>query len=285
MANRLTFPSELENEDQFLLMSIHKYYRPQRASKSEKPSLLEIVLPIPNNLVDNSGVAYAQEAIGLAGMFGANLGEGIASGSVQNIKDSLSDIVTSQSVKDSIKYYAAQAAVDFVGNVPGIGDAIKGGFYGAGVARNPYEVQMFKNVNFRAHSFNYKFVPKSLEEQNTVNKIIKMLKFHMLPSYTSETKTYFTYPDVFEMTLKAGSRDVSDDIDNYLFKFKPAVLESVNVNYNPEGSPFYHDTGNGKAPVSLTVDLSFKEMLLPERDDIMKGVLPPEATPEISVQE
>lgn len=271
MAERLVFPSELDNEDQFLMMSVHKYYRPQRSSINEKPSLLEIVLPIPDNLVDNTGVSYAQEAIGIAGQFGADIGESIGVGGIGNIKEPLKNMLTSDSVKKTIAYYGAQIATDLLGSVPLIGDGIKGGFYGAGVARNPYEVQMFQNVNFRSHSFNYKFVPKNQDEQNKANRIVKLLKFHMLPSYTDAQKTYFKYPDVFQLILKAGSKNDQDDINNFLFKFKPAVLENVNVNYNPEGSPFFHKAGSRKAPVSLTLDLTFKEMLLPERTDIQSA--------------
>lgn len=93
----------------------------------------------------------------------------------------------------------------------------------------------------------------------------------MLPSYTTLAKTYFKYPDIFELVLNTGRPNDSGDLENYFFKFQPCVLETINVNYNPEGSPFYHDTGgNGKAPVSLTVDLQFKELLIPEREDIDK---------------
>lgn len=270
MANRLVFPAELANEDQFMLLKAHKYYRPTRSASNEKPGISEFILPIPNNLVDSTSVAYNTESLGMAGKFASEVGAA-ATGGVNSIADSLAGILTSTNVKESIKYYAAQAATEFAGAIPGIGDAIKGGFYGAGITRNPYEVQMFQNVNFRSHSFNYKFVPKSLDEQNTINQIVKKLKLHMLPTYTSAEKTYFKYPEFFEIVIQAGVPNTKDDMNNYLFKFKPCVLESVSVNYNPEGSPFYHDTGNGKAPVSLTVDLSFKEMLIPDRDDIEAG--------------
>ena len=56
-------------------------------------------------------------------------------------------------------------------------------------------------------------------------------------------------------------------------------MESVNVNFNPEGASFYHNTSSGKAPVSLTVDLQFKELLIAEREDIDKtGVYKQQAT-------
>lgn len=267
----LVFPSNLQGDgDQFLSMFIHKNYRMKRDTIAQKPRLLEIVLPIPNNLVQSTAVSYQQESLGFIGKQAAELSEAF-NGGVKSIASTLKQQLTSQNVGEGLKYFGAQIAQDLGSQIPGIGDIIQGGYYGQGITRNPYEVQMFSNVQFRSHSFNYKFVPKSLDEQNTINTIIKKLKYHMLPSYTTLSKTYFRYPDVFELILNTGKPNDSADLENYFFKFQPCVLESVGVNYNPEGSPFYHDTGgNCKAPVSLTVDLQFKELLIAEREDIDK---------------
>jgi hypothetical protein len=251
-------------------MFVHKNYRMKRDTIAQKPRLLEIVLPIPNNLIQGTSVSYQQESLGFFGKQAAELSSAF-NGGAKSIAAVLKQQLTSQNVGEGIKYFGAAIAQEFGSQIPGIGNIIQGGYYGQGITRNPYEVQMFSNVNFRSHSFNYKFVPKSLDEQNTINTIIKKLKYHMLPSYTTLEKTYFKYPDIFELVLNTGRPNDSGDLENYFFKFQPCVLESVNVNYNPEGSPFYHDTGgNGKAPVSLTLDLQFKELLIPEREDIDK---------------
>jgi hypothetical protein len=267
----LVFPSNLQGDgDQFLSMFVHKNYRMKRDTIAQKPRLLEIVLPIPNNLIQGTSVSYQQESLGFFGKQAAELSSAF-DGGAKSIASVLKQQLTSQNVGEGIKYFGAAIAQEFGSQIPGIGNIIQGGYYGQGITRNPYEVQMFSNVNFRSHSFNYKFVPKSLDEQNTINTIIKKLKYHMLPSYTTLEKTYFKYPDIFELVLNTGRPNDSGDLENYFFKFQPCVLESVNVNYNPEGSPFYHDTGgNGKAPVSLTLDLQFKELLIPEREDIDK---------------
>ena len=276
----LVFPSNLQGDgDQFLSMFVHKNYRMKRDTIAQKPRLLEIVLPIPNNLIQGTSVSYQQESLGFFGKQAAELSSAF-NGGAKSIASVLKQQLTSQNVGEGIKYFGAAIAQEFGSQIPGIGNIIQGGYYGQGITRNPYEVQMFSNVNFRSHSFNYKFVPKSLDEQNTINTIIKKLKYHMLPSYTTLSKTYFRYPDVFELILNTGKPNDSADLENYFFKFQPCVLESVNVNFNPEGSPFYHDTGgNGKAPVSLTVDLQFKELLIAEREDIDKtGVYKQQAT-------
>jgi hypothetical protein len=267
----LVFPSNLQGDgDQFLSMFVHKNYRMKRDTIAQKPRLLEIVLPIPNNLIQGTSVSYQQESLGFFGKQAAELSSAF-NGGAKSIASVLKQQLTSQNVGEGIKYFGAAILQEFGSQIPGIGNIIQGGYYGQGITRNPYEVQMFSNVNFRSHSFNYKFVPKSLDEQNTINTIIKKLKYHMLPSYTTLEKTYFKYPDIFELVLNTGRPNDSGDLENYFFKFQPCVLESVNVNYNPEGSPFYHDTGgNGKAPVSLTLDLQFKELLIPEREDIDK---------------
>jgi hypothetical protein len=70
------------------------------------------------------------------------------------------------------------------------------------------------------------------------------------------------------MVLNAGKSNGGPDKDNFLFKFNTCVLESVQANYHPEGYPAYHDVGGAKAPVSIQLDLSFKEIIIPGREDI-----------------
>ena len=41
---------------------------------------------------------------------------------------------------------------------------------------------MFRGINFREHSFTYKFVARDQSESDTIKNIIESFRFHMLPS-------------------------------------------------------------------------------------------------------
>ena len=51
-----------------------------------------------------------------------------------------------------------------------------------GVAINPHLAVVFRGINFRDHSFTYKFVARDQTESNTIKAIIEAFRFHMLPS-------------------------------------------------------------------------------------------------------
>jgi len=283
IAGGMIFPSDLVNEDQFMLMTIYKYKRPTRDQKNRKERVAEITLPLPSNLVDNVSVSYQQKSLGLIGnKFGGTVGDAfnnIRNGAdpisqVKSIADKIKSSSVGQEVGDIIAYYGAQflqegggaALGGYIGGPLGAAvgagatELINGAFYGAGIARNPFNVQMFENVNFRSFNFQYKFVPTSKTDSKILDAIIRKLKYHMLPSYTDSSRTFFTYPDIFEIFLASGGSD------KYLFKMHTCVLEAVNTNYQPDGA-FYHNLGSAKAPVSLQLDLAFKEMIIPSRED------------------
>lgn len=292
VAGGLIFPSDLVTEDQFMLMTIYKYKRPTRDQKNQRNKIGEITLPLPPNLVDNVSVSYQQKSLGLIGnKFGGTVGDAFnnvrngadARGQVRSIADKIKSSNVGQEAVDIVAYYGAQflqegggaiigSAIGEAFGSPAIGAAvgagatelINGAFYGNGVARNPFNVQMFENVNFRSFNFQYKFVPTSKTDSKILDAIIRKLKYHMLPSYTDSSRTFFTYPDIFEIFLASGGSD------KYLFKMHTCVLESVNTNYQPDGA-FYHNLGSAKAPVSLQLDLQFKEMLIPSREDYDPG--------------
>ena len=65
---------------------------------------------------------------------------------------------------------------------------------------NPYTEQMFSNVQFRTHSFNFKMFARNEDESVEIAHIIKYLKQGALPSYGEDaegkqSKRFFEVPD------------------------------------------------------------------------------------------
>jgi hypothetical protein len=147
-----------------------------------------------------------------------------------------------------------------------IGDVI---LKGKGYAINPQLQMMFKGVGFRSFQLSFMFTPKSLEESTEVDAIIKTFKYHFSPGLqagkTDSTQSMFlTSPSIFNVNFKIGQNE-----NQYVPKYGDCVLSDIDVNYAPNGFAA-HENG---APVQTTLNLTFKEIVIVDRDKIANGKL------------
>ena len=147
-----------------------------------------------------------------------------------------------------------------------IGDVI---LKGQGYAINPQLQMIFRGVGFRSFQLSFMFTPKSLEESTEVNDIIKTFKYHFSPGFeagkTDSTQSMFlTSPSLFNVEFKIGQNE-----NQYVPKYGDCVLTDIDVNYAPNGFAA-HENG---APVQTTLNLTFKEIVIVDRDKIAKGTL------------
>jgi hypothetical protein len=147
-----------------------------------------------------------------------------------------------------------------------IGDVI---LKGQGYAINPQLQMIFRGVGFRSFQLSFMFTPKSLEESTEVNDIIKTFKYHFSPGFeagkTDSTQSMFlTSPSLFNVEFKIGQNE-----NQYVPKYGDCVLTDIDVNYAPNGFAA-HENG---APVQTTLNLTFKEIVIVDRDKIANGKL------------
>lgn len=122
----------------------------------------------------------------------------------------------------------------------------------AGLAQNEFLTMLFKGPTYKKFNIAWKLSPKNATESQTLNKLLITLKNAQAPSING-AGFLFNYPKVFWISFKYKSSD-----NNYLYKFKPAMLETLMVNYSGGGIPgFYKDTG---APESVIIDCAFTEV-------------------------
>jgi len=131
----------------------------------------------------------------------------------------------------------------------------------AKVSLNPFKEVIFEAVDFRAFNFKYRFFPKSVQEANNVEKIIKLFKFHMHPDLSSN-KLFFIYPSEFEIAYFFESKE-----NTYFHKIKPCVLESMDVTYGGEQFSSFRD---GK-PTEINMTLTFRETEILTKTQIRDG--------------
>jgi hypothetical protein len=93
-----------------------------------------------------------------------------------------------------------------------------------------------------------------------LKKIIKTIKRRMLPgtglSAEASTGPLFSFPDVVNISF--GPKDIEP------YKIQKSVLESMTVNYAPNGTPAFFKDGS---PTDIEIGLNFKEIRVVTRND------------------
>ena len=122
---------------------------------------------------------------------------------------------------------------------------------------NPNMELLFNGPTLRSFSFSFKMTPRSPSEAQECKNIIRSFKSNMAPK-TKNTGSvggsgvFLKTPNVFELRYKKGNSD-----HPFLHKFKQCFLTNVSVNYTGEG---VYTTYDDATPVSMQIDLSFKEL-------------------------
>lgn len=130
----------------------------------------------------------------------------------------------------------------------------------SGVAANPKKEQVFKGVDFRTFTFDYQFYPRSEKESANVKNIIDEFKYHMHPEFKDSSGFLFTYPSEFDIYYYAGGEE-----NEFVHKHTACVLQSMNVNYSPQGQ--FTSFPNG-APTQINLTLEFKELAIITRETL-----------------
>ena len=123
---------------------------------------------------------------------------------------------------------------------------------------NPNLELLFDAPTLRSFTFSFKMTPRSLAEAKQCKLIIRSFKQNMAPKANldggniGETGIFLKTPNIFELSYRKGNRD-----HPFLHKFKQCFLTNFGVNYTAEGT---HTTYDDATPVSMTMDMTFKEI-------------------------
>lgn len=132
-----------------------------------------------------------------------------------------------------------------------------------GYAFNPQEQVLFQGIHFRTFEMSFTFSPRSAHESSKVQQIVKLFRSYAAPTIVTGLAGFFyTPPGVFNLSFKKDGA-VNPNIN----KLTDCVLESVTVNYAPNGWSSHKDG----QPTQMTMDLSFKETVLVDRAKIEQG--------------
>jgi len=211
---------------------------------------VSIALPIPSNLLTATALDYSNVGLGALG------GELLKS--VLNIKnsgDALQQLRTETNtvMRELFKSGDSDLRSTIFRRIvsqasPTLGSAID---IASGSTPNPHIAVTFNNVKFRTFSYTWRFSPNSAAESAALDEIIRKLNERILPKKSG--RLLLKYPN------QAGLALFPQQL-NSLFQFKPCVVESMNVNYAPSGTPsFFADT---KLPTEVELTLNFQEITI-----------------------
>jgi len=250
-----------------------------------------VYINMPQNLSTQYQPTYRTVDMGVTGMAAAS---GLGSEGFDDLAKALQ-----QAAKDAIPEFTAGAisevasgAAQFLGLA---GNATRNDIMALakGKVFNPYQEQLFSNMQFRNHMFSFKFFARSERESQEINNIIKYLKQGALPIYgavdgdagagNNASSRFFEIPDKFDIKFVrldplSGTLLTSSDLH---YKIHTSVCTGIDVNYTPDGQ--YNAIG-GRNIVStgvgdnrplqvpaVTVNCRFTETQLVMQSNITEG--------------
>jgi len=237
---------------------------------SKKPLINNgtILLPIPANVQDSNNVEYGSSSLNGLAATGVGAAEQIMKTSfregqdpflqVQNAVAEAKSKVTGGMGSEAAatnaltKFLAAKAVNVFGANVT-LNQLLA---RGNGEVMNPNMELLFNGPMLRNFRFNYKFTPRNEKEAQQVKLIIRAFKRNMAPQAQggslSSGNWFLKTPNVFSLRYRTGRKN-----HPFLHRFKQCFLENCSVNYTGES---VHTTYDDGTPVSMNLDLTFKEI-------------------------
>lgn len=273
----ISYPIE-EPKFQFF-MHISKYSRQSITSIGNLNTIMTIALPMPTTLVDSHSVRYEEEQIGsflgsienatgvirgtgdaAAGAMNAvkNLATGnINAPSLQDLKDGAAGIAAAAgraiaAIPQGLQNAQGIAIAQGLNNSGALSNIIRGYL---GYTPNQFMTILLRGPQYKRHEFSWKFSPKNPAESRRLSRIIKYL-LNSSAVGTAFGGALWAFPKIFQCGFHPNPR--------YLFKFKPAVVESITPNYSGSGIPAFlrsdaitHDL---ETPESIELRMVFLEL-------------------------
>jgi hypothetical protein len=222
-----------------------------QGSRSQKRLKTAIALHIPNNLSVSYSMSWSEEDTGMLAMAGAAVQQGWEVAKALSGKGNNTDV-------------SGTGAAILTNIALSKGPNQAGNSVASGLAPNPKKEQVFKGVNFRTFSFDYKFFPRNPEEAENVRKIMQQFKYHMHPEFKDNNNFVYIYPSEFDIFYY---QDGQENLN--LHRHTSCVLTDMSINYTPNGM---FNTFPDGSPTQIDITLQFRELALLTKDKVKDGL-------------
>lgn len=183
----------------------------------------------------------------------------------QSLKGNSNAQDVSKSIASNLSPFLASYALNQLGDIGRA--AFAAGF---GMVQNPILELLYTSPSFRSFRFDFMFYPRSEQESKEVQNILQRLRFHQAPEIRKESNGFFLVPPS-EFDIKFyynGSENPN------IPPISTCVLESIDIDYAPNGFSTYEVPGQTKAslgetgmPVAIRLSLQFKETEILTKDN------------------
>ena len=210
-----------------------------------------VILPIPGGIQDSNSVQWAGQNMNALEAAAANIALSTIGEGGKGLVDATTQVTNA--IKGSGGEVKTALANAFAGAASGTGGQLLTRTTGAVV--NPNLELLFSGPALRTFSFQFKMNAREAAESREIVKIIRFFK-QGSAAQRSASNLFLKTPHTFK--IQYLHRGPGDDNDNpFMNKIKECALQSVAVNYTPEGNYATFDDG---AMTSYELTLSFQEL-------------------------
>ena len=228
----LTWPTGLGDQAQgqpnYILFTARK-----RQIQNRDHIIGSVALPIPiGALSSNYKANYENQSLGMIGAAAMGIAnEGMSSGMAGvsgNIESRLDSLGVEELVTGAVSSVGSQSALSkFRNNV-------------VGTVKNPYQFVTYTGTDFRQYNMTWTMIPQNKAEAQTIGKISRFFKKHVLPTKSGGENTFFKMPPTFDVEMKVHKQGDTTEInlrdDPKVQRFAKCVLTTVEVDYNGMGA-------------------------------------------------
>jgi len=219
-----------------------------------------ISLYMPPSVTVEYSVGYKDSEIGTLAMLGRDAIQAFSSGGgttavLNDIVDSLASTGAEGLKGASLK------AVDVV--APGVSSLVQ---LSTGKVVTPKMELMFENVGRRNFSFTFAFIPKSVQEAKSIEKIIQSFKENMMPEFVEGSQREMKIPNTFDIKYMYQNTE-----NKFINKISSCFLKNMNVTYGGDRFTAYNPVDGSPVPQKSTITLSFGEIEVMHKDLIKRG--------------
>lgn len=234
--------------------------------KTTKRTTSAITLYMPDTLLYNFSQDYQQAAIG--NEFGGQALAASEAGksAVDAFKAGGGGVQGAQDALAALGPTAVEAGKQVVGKAAGaaLGSQQTADVLLAATGRviNPMLEMIYRSPKFRSFQFDFNFYPRDEREALEVQKILKMFMFHQAPELLRNAPGFLVPPSQFDIEFYyAGKQNPN------IPAIAPAcILQTVDINYAPQGASFYEVPGETSPtlggtgmPFAVNLVLQFQE--------------------------
>jgi len=220
-----------------------------RSGKETEKTDKQIALYMPPNIQIQDGVSITPTDLGIMGAAvsaGIQNNQGIVGTALDTIgqagRSFMDTLKSGNTTGDAANLIMSRV----VGAVTGgtVTDAVRGTLR---TTPNPNSRMIFRNVNLRNFSFDFRMVPTSQEESEQIKEIIQRFREELYPETIKiegqsgvEINAGYKFPNLFDIKFMYNGEDLSKN--NLNLKLYPMYLQGLTVNYNSTGG--FYETGD-----------------------------------------